>query len=173
MRWCFAPLLIIISVVMLIYIVHIIVMIVIQMFLMNLLLREDSHVVRLYISYSIDCGGSEVDFFYIFGPVNTYLYTAGFLAYIINGTWFWSFLAKLRILIMGNYIWHLYNEGLAASKKSERNEPDKSYQFNGGNTFESLRSRFNSVSRSFEGSSLLELIFSYFFSVNQAVPSVQ
>ena len=86
MRWCFAPLLIIISVVMLIYIVHIIVMIVIQMFLMNLLLREDSHVVRLYISYSIDCGGSEVDFFYIFGPVNTYLYTAGFLAYIINGT---------------------------------------------------------------------------------------
>ena len=62
MRWCFAPLLIIISVVMLIYIVHIIVMIVIQMFLMNLLLREDSHVVRLYISYSIDCGGSEMDF---------------------------------------------------------------------------------------------------------------
>ena len=70
---------------MLIYIVHIIVMIVIQMFLMNLLLREDSHVVRLYISYSIDCGGSKVDFLN-FGPVNTcLLYTAGFLAYIING----------------------------------------------------------------------------------------
>ena len=79
-------LLIIISVVMLIYIVHIIVMIVIQMFLMNLLLREDSHVVRLYISYSIDCGGSEVDFFFKFWS-SEYLpiYTAGFLAYIING----------------------------------------------------------------------------------------
>ena len=75
---------------MLIYIVHIIVMIVIQMFLMNLLLREDSHVVRLYISYSIDCGGREVDFFLNFGPVNTCLYTAGFVTYIINGAQFWS-----------------------------------------------------------------------------------
>ena len=26
---------------------------------------------------------------------------------------------------------NLYNKGLAASKKSERNEPDKSYQFKG------------------------------------------
>lgn len=176
MRWCFAPLLIIISVVMLIYIVHIIVMIVIQMFLMNLLLREDSHVVRLYISYSIDCGGSEVDFFlYFWSSEYLPLYSWLFGIYYKRNLILVSFLAKLRISNLWGikYMTNLYNKGLAASKKSERNEPDKSYQFNGGNTFESLRSRFNSVSRSFEGSSLLELIFSYLFSVNQAVPSVQ
>ena len=114
-------------------------MIVIQMFLIGLLLRDDSHVVRLYISYSIDCGGSKVDFLLI-GPVNTFLYSWLSYKYYMSGT-----------------IRCLYKTGLAASKKSERNEPDKSYQFNGGNTFESLRSRFNSVS-DFEGSSSLKLI---------------
>ena len=82
---------------MLIYIVHIIVMIVIQMFLMNLLLREDSHVVRLYISYSIDCGGREVDFLKFWSSEYLPLYSWLCYIYYKRGSILVEFLDKTKL----------------------------------------------------------------------------